>query len=217
MLVQCVPEETDFPESFSCCIPTPSLALLLGGRAPKAMGAAGCLLLEKNPLVNQGKAIRPPSQTPGRRVTVVFLGPATTQNLVVKFDGEIFSVENASDDFPSKRSSKISSKLRRKFATNFAENFANFTLEIDGAYFSCPRGPKPQKIMPLGPDSWLLRGPAAILSYPAVLVAIVSENSFIQCSFPCCPVKGAVLAFFFPSIFFVSLAGGAAYSNCYLV
>ena len=32
-----------------------------------------------------------------------FIGPATTQNLVVKFDGEICSgvlVENASDDFP---------------------------------------------------------------------------------------------------------------------
>ena len=41
----------------------------------------------------------------------VFLGPATTQNLVVKFDGEICGgvlVEHASDDFPSKRSSKIS-------------------------------------------------------------------------------------------------------------
>ena len=41
-----------------------------------------------------------------------YLGPATTQNLVVKFDGEICSgvlVENASDrTFPSKRSSKIS-------------------------------------------------------------------------------------------------------------
>ena len=39
------------------------------------------------------------------------VGPATTQNLVVKFDGEICGgvlVENASDDFPSKRSSKIS-------------------------------------------------------------------------------------------------------------
>ena len=39
------------------------------------------------------------------------LGPATTQNLVVKFDGEICGevlVENASDDFPSKRSSIIS-------------------------------------------------------------------------------------------------------------
>ena len=39
------------------------------------------------------------------------LGPATTQNLVVKFDGEICGgvlVENASDIFPSKRSSKIS-------------------------------------------------------------------------------------------------------------
>ena len=66
------------------------------------------------------------------------LGSTTTQNLVVKFDGEICGgvlVENASDDFPSKRSSKISpAKLRRKFATNFAENFANFTLEIAGAY-----------------------------------------------------------------------------------
>ena len=39
------------------------------------------------------------------------LGPTKTQNLVVKFDGEICGgvlVENASDDFPSKRSSKIS-------------------------------------------------------------------------------------------------------------
>ena len=39
------------------------------------------------------------------------VGLATTQNLVVKFDGEICGgvlVENASDDFPSKKSSKIS-------------------------------------------------------------------------------------------------------------
>ena len=64
------------------------------------------------------------------------LGPVTTQNLVVKFDGEICGgvlVENASDDFPSKTIRKYPSKLRRKFATNFAENFANFTLEIAGA------------------------------------------------------------------------------------
>ena len=43
--------------------------------------------------------------------TMKELGPATTQNLVVKFDGEICGgvlVENAFDDFPSKRSSKIS-------------------------------------------------------------------------------------------------------------
>ena len=40
-----------------------------------------------------------------------FVGPATTQNFAVKFDGEIRGgvlVGNASDDFPSKRSSKIS-------------------------------------------------------------------------------------------------------------
>ena len=39
------------------------------------------------------------------------VGPATTQNVVVKFDGEICGgvlVEDASDNFPSKRSSKIS-------------------------------------------------------------------------------------------------------------
>ena len=64
--------------------------------------------------------------------------PATTQNLVVKFDGEICGgvlVENASDDFsPAKEAWKSPSKLRRKFAPNFAENFANFTLGIAGAY-----------------------------------------------------------------------------------
>ena len=41
----------------------------------------------------------------------MFVGPAATQKLVVKFDGEICGgvlVENASDDFPSKRSSNIS-------------------------------------------------------------------------------------------------------------
>ena len=35
-----------------------------------------------------------------------FVGPATTQNLVVKFDGEICGgvlVENASDDFPQQK------------------------------------------------------------------------------------------------------------------
>ena len=40
-----------------------------------------------------------------------FTGPATTQNVVVKFDDEICGgvlVEDVSDDFPSKRSSKIS-------------------------------------------------------------------------------------------------------------
>ena len=34
---------------------------------------------------------------------MLYVGPATTQNLVVKFDGDISSgvlVENASDDFP---------------------------------------------------------------------------------------------------------------------
>ena len=65
------------------------------------------------------------------------LGPATTQNLVVKFDGEICGevlVENASDDFPQQK--KLENLL-----PNFAgssppispENFANFTLEIAGA------------------------------------------------------------------------------------
>ena len=42
---------------------------------------------------------------------VAIVGPATTQNLVVKFDGEICGgvlVEISSDDFPSKRSAKIS-------------------------------------------------------------------------------------------------------------
>ena len=68
-----------------------------------------------------------------------FVGPATTQKLVVKFDGEICGgvlVENASDDFPPAKEARESpSKLRRKFTTNFAKNFANFTLEIAGAYF----------------------------------------------------------------------------------
>ena len=58
-----------------------------------------------------------------------YLGPTTTQNLVVKFDGEISGgvlVENASDDFPTREARKSPSKLRRKFATNFAKNFANW-------------------------------------------------------------------------------------------
>ena len=67
------------------------------------------------------------------RMTCQFLGPATTQNLVVKFDGEICGgvlVKNVSDDFsPAKEAWKSPSKLCRKFATNFA----NFTLEIAGA------------------------------------------------------------------------------------
>ena len=36
----------------------------------------------------------------------LYVGPATTQNLIVKFDGEIrggVSVENASDDFPQQK------------------------------------------------------------------------------------------------------------------
>ena len=66
-----------------------------------------------------------------------YVGPATTQNLVVKFDGEIYGgvlVEYASDDFPSKRSSKISCQTSPEVRHQFAENFANFTLEIAGAY-----------------------------------------------------------------------------------
>ena len=66
--------------------------------------------------------------------TYLFIGPATTQNLVVKFDGEICGgvlVENASDNFPSKRSSKISFQTSPELRHQF---FANFTLEIAGAY-----------------------------------------------------------------------------------
>ena len=50
------------------------------------------------------------------------VGPATTQNLVVKFDGEIYGgvlVENASDNFPSKRSSKISCQTSPKVRHQF--------------------------------------------------------------------------------------------------
>ena len=50
-------------------------------------------------------------QGPGTQCLPKYVGPATTQNLVVKFDGEICGgvlVENASDDFSSKKSSKIS-------------------------------------------------------------------------------------------------------------
>ena len=78
-----------------------------------------------------GASSQPPS-------SVQYVGPATTQNLVVNFDGEICGgvlVENASDDFayPAEEARKSPSKLRRKFATDFAENFANFALEIAGA------------------------------------------------------------------------------------
>ena len=41
-----------------------------------------------------------------RKEHLLFLGPATTQNLVVKFDGEICGgvlVEHASDDFPQQK------------------------------------------------------------------------------------------------------------------
>ena len=68
---------------------------------------------------------------------------ATTQNLVVKFDGEICGgvlVENASDDFPQqKKLENLLPNFAGKFATNFAEIFANFTLEIASAYFSYHR------------------------------------------------------------------------------
>ena len=40
---------------------------------------------------------------------------------------------------------------------------------------------------------------------------LVSFSLQCQCVFPCCPVKGVVLAFFCPSIFFVSLAGGGRF------
>ena len=51
-----------------------------------------------------------------------YVGPAATQSLVVKFDGEICGgvlVDHASDDFPSQRSSKIacqtSPEVRHQF------------------------------------------------------------------------------------------------------
>ena len=53
------------------------------------------------------------------------VGPATTQNLVVKFDGEIYGgvlVENVSDDFPSKRSSKISFQTLPEVCHQFRQN-----------------------------------------------------------------------------------------------
>ena len=45
-------------------------------------------------------------QSPHQDNGGLFVGPATTQNLVVKFDGEIcggVSVENVSDDFPQQK------------------------------------------------------------------------------------------------------------------
>ena len=69
---------------------------------------------------------------------MAFVGPVTTQNLVVKLGGVKFAVEfwwkMLLTIFPAKEARKSPSKLRRKFATNFAENCANFTLEIAGAY-----------------------------------------------------------------------------------
>ena len=69
------------------------------------------------------------------------IGPATTQNLVVKFDGEICGgvlVENASDDFPSERSSKISfqtspevrHQFRRKLRQLHSGNCPNQNITI---------------------------------------------------------------------------------------
>ena len=71
------------------------------------------------------------------------LGPAPPQNLVVKFDGEICGgvlVENASGDFPSKRSSKISfqtspevrHQFRRKLRQLHSGN--RWCLEIQHRY-----------------------------------------------------------------------------------
>ena len=47
-------------------------------------------------------------------------------------------MENAPDDFPSKRSSNISCQTLPEVRHHFAENFANFTLEIAGAYVLAP-------------------------------------------------------------------------------
>ena len=53
------------------------------------------------------------------------------------------------------------------------------------------------------------------LALGRLLLSAIPKKS--QCAFPCCPVKGAVLAFFSSFNFFVSLPGGAAFLNCYLV
>ena len=53
------------------------------------------------------------------------VGPATTQNLVVKFDGEIwggFLVENASDNFPTKEARKPPSKTSPEVHHQFRRN-----------------------------------------------------------------------------------------------
>ena len=82
--------------------------------------------------------------------TTTLVGPATTQNLVVKFDGEICGgvlVEYASDDFPRKRSSKISfqtspevrHQFRRKLRQlqRFLEVFRGFSEALSEPLSEC--------------------------------------------------------------------------------
>ena len=88
-----------------------------------------------------------------------FLGPATTQSLVVKFDGEVCGgvlVEDASGDFPSKRSSKISFQTSLEVRHQFRRKLRQLHSGA-GAYFSTPslrvedphptgRSPDPKKV-----------------------------------------------------------------------
>ena len=74
---------------------------------------------------------------------VMFLGAATTQNRVVKFDGEVCGgvlVENASDHFPSKRSSRISFQTSPEVRHQFRRKLRQLHLEITGAYVFEGRG-----------------------------------------------------------------------------
>ena len=89
-----------------------------------------------------GPHLRPviarPANSIFRIFAVPYLGPATTQNLAVKFDGETCGgvlVENASDDFPQqKKLENLLPNFAPEVRHQFREDFANFTLEIAGAY-----------------------------------------------------------------------------------
>ena len=104
-----------------------------------------------------------------RSLTLLFEGPATTQNLVVKFDGEICGgvlVDNASDDFPQKK------KLEY-----FLPNFAGSSPPISP--ITSPTSLWKSLVLIFG-DLWL--------AFSCVFLGVIFGNRFVTFGFFAYPI-----------------------------
>ena len=121
-------------------------------RGPDNVLASDCRAQFGRPSTRRGFRICVTVRLPVRPRGETMLGPATTQNLVVKFDGEICGgvlVENASDDFPQQKklenlletSPEVRHQFRRKLRQLHSGN--RWCLQCTGKQMRIPPFPLP--------------------------------------------------------------------------